>query len=120
VTPFPSPLVQPETSRAESGHDQISDFSWTALYGRIRDEHPEALGELYRRLQSHRYRFFGQLDVADAQDALHQCYLEVLDQIQRGNVREPERMDGYIAVVARRLICRRIMARIQGRGCVRR
>ena len=41
VTPFPSPLVQPETSRAESGHDQISDFSWTTLYERIRTNTPK-------------------------------------------------------------------------------
>ena len=117
MTPFPSPMVQLEASRAESGHGQIPDCSWTALCEHIRAEHPEALGEFYRRFKSRRYIFFRHVDVADAEDTFHQCYLEVLDQIKRGNVREPERMEGFIAVVARRLICHHIRARIQGRYC---
>jgi RNA polymerase sigma-70 factor (ECF subfamily) len=116
VTPFPSPLVQPQACGAESGRAQ-TDCSWTALCERIRAQHPEALGEFYRRFQSRRYIFFRHLDVADAEDTFHQCYLEVLNQIKRGKVREPERMEGFIAVVARRLICHQIRARIQGRHC---
>jgi RNA polymerase sigma-70 factor (ECF subfamily) len=117
VTPFPPPTVQPEASRAESGQAQTADYSWTALCGHIQAGHPEALGEFYRRFQHRRYMFFRHLDVADAEDTFHQCYLEVLDQIKRGKVREPERMDGFIAVIARRLICHQIRARIQSRYC---
>jgi RNA polymerase sigma-70 factor (ECF subfamily) len=117
VTPFPSPLVQPEANRAESGQAQVTDYSWTALCEQIRAGHPEALGEFYRRFQSRRYIFFRHLDVADAEDTFHNCYLKVIRQIKCGDLREPERIEGYIAVIARRLICHQIRARIQGRHC---
>lgn len=117
MTPFPSPVVQPEAIRAESGHGQITDCSWTVLCEQIQAGHPEALEEFYRRFQCRRYIFFRQLDPADAEDTFHSCYLELVKQIKRGDLREPERIEGYISVIARRLICHQIRARIQGRYC---
>lgn len=115
VTPFPPPVVQPRVDRAESKQAQITDRSWTALCEQIRAGYAEALGDFYRRFQSRRWRFFKHLGMSDAEDAFHQCYLEVVAQIKKGNVREPERMDGFIEVIARRLISQHIVARIQGR-----
>ena len=117
MTQFSPPAALPQASRAQAEHAQIPGFSWTALCEQIRATHPEALSELYRRLQSHRYRFVRELEFADAQDTLHECYLQILEKIQRGSIREPECMEGYIAVVARRLIWHQIEARIQGRTC---
>jgi RNA polymerase sigma-70 factor (ECF subfamily) len=115
VTPFPPPNVQPQASEAESARAQTVDCSWTALCESIRDGHPEALGEFYRRFQHRRWRFFKHLGMSDSEDAFHQCYLEVVAQIKQGNIREPERMEGFIEVVARRLICQHIAARVQAR-----
>jgi RNA polymerase sigma-70 factor (ECF subfamily) len=76
-----------------------------------------SLGRILQKVPASLLYVLQASDAADAEDTFHQCYLEVLDQIKRGKVREPERMEGFIAVIARRLICHQIRARIQSRYC---
>jgi RNA polymerase sigma factor (sigma-70 family) len=77
--------------------------SWTPLVERVRNNESEAIEELYM-LFAKGVRFFlwRQLGVQDLDDRVHDIFLMVVQSIQRGELREPERLMGYVRSVVRR------------------
>lgn len=97
----PSSALPPKPAPEE--HD------WAALVERIRADEAGALEELYR-VFSRGVRFYlcRQLGPQDLDDKVHECFLIVTQAVRRGDLREPERLMGYVRTVVRRQVAARI------------
>src|SRR5450432_3463293 len=111
------PFLQ-ETSagpdRAEaSAPDQPN---WAALVEKIRRNEQCATEELYRVLnRGMRFYICRQLGPQDLDDKVHDCFLIVLQAILRGDLREPERLMGFVRIIVRRQIAGHIDTAVKGR-----
>jgi RNA polymerase sigma factor (sigma-70 family) len=73
--------------------------------------------ELYRLfLQSVRYTLYRQLGSQDLEDMLHDSFLIVVQAIRRGDLREPERLMGFVRTIVRRQIAAHIEAAMHERS----
>jgi RNA polymerase sigma factor (sigma-70 family) len=80
-----------------------SDRSWAPLVERIRLGDQAAIEELYGIFaKGIRFFLWRQLGLQDLDDRVHDIFLMVVESIQRGEVREPERLMGYVRTVVRR------------------
>ena len=83
----------------------MAAVDWAGLVNRIRAEDPAAMEELYRLF--HRgIRFFlcRQLGPQELDDKIHDILLIVVQAIRRGNLREPERLMGFVRTVVKRQV----------------
>jgi RNA polymerase sigma-70 factor, ECF subfamily len=82
---------------------------WTELVDKIRHNDPNGLEELYR-VFSRGIRFYlcRQLGPQDLDDRVHDTFLVVAQAIQRGELREPERLMGYVRTIVRRHVAAQI------------
>lgn len=103
-----------EPSQAAATADPAA---WASLVMRIRAGDPAGLEELYR-VFSHGVRFYlcRQLGPQDLDDRVHDVFLIVTQSIQRGDLREPERLMGYIRTVLRRQVATHIEALVHSRN----
>jgi len=77
--------------------------SWTPLVERIRTGDQAAIEELYNVFaKGIRFFLWRQLGMQDLDDRVHDIFLMVVQSIQRGELREPERLMGYVRTVVRR------------------
>jgi len=109
--------VQPmsEVPDGNAMHD-ASQPSWSPLVERIRAGDPAAMEELYG-LFSKGIRFYlcRQLGPQDLDDRVHDVFLTITQAIQSGELREPERLMGYVRTVVRRQVAARIDANVHAR-----
>ena len=92
--------------------------NWVELVKRIQRDDPGAMEELYQCLtRGMRYYLFRMLGPQDLEDRLHDCFLVVARAVQRGEVREPERLMGFARTVVRRQIGGHIESAIRKRRC---
>jgi RNA polymerase sigma factor (sigma-70 family) len=113
VAPPPGPLssgVEPESADAASLTD------WISLVERIKAGSQEAMAELYR-LFSKGIRFYlcRQLGPQELDDKVHDTFLIVVQAIRRGDLREPERLMGFVRTVVRRQVAAYIDQAVQNR-----
>jgi RNA polymerase sigma-70 factor, ECF subfamily len=96
----------------------LTDRSWTPLVERIRNNDTSAIEELYT-LFAKGVRFFlwRQLGLQDLDDRVHDIFLMVVQSIQRGELREPERLMGYVRSVVRRQTAGFIRGVVNARRC---
>ncbi len=89
---------------------------WAALVERIRQNDPDGLEELYR-VFSRGVRFYlcRQLGPQDLDDRVHDTFIVVAQAIQRGELREPERLMGYVRTIVRRQVAAQIEENVQSR-----
>lgn len=83
--------------------------SWPLLVERVRRADPLALEELYQIFSSGiRFYFWRHLGLQDLDDRVHDAFLAVTQSIQNGEVREPERLMGFVRTVVRRQVATQI------------
>ena len=89
---------------------------WTKLVEQIRNDDPAGMEELYR-IFSKGIRFFlyRQLGRQDLDDKMHDVFLIVTQSIRKGELREPERLMGYVHTVVRRQVAAYIEDAIRAR-----
>jgi RNA polymerase sigma-70 factor, ECF subfamily len=82
---------------------------WAELVEKIRLNEPAGLEELYR-VFSRGVRFYlcRQLGPQDLDDRVHDTFIIVAQAIQRGELREPERLMGYVRTIVRRQVAAQI------------
>lgn len=86
-----------------------SHHPWAELVEKIRLNDPDGLEELYRVLsRGVRYYLCRQLGPQDLDDRVHDTFLVVAQAIQRGELREPERLMGYVRTIVRRQVAAQI------------
>jgi RNA polymerase sigma-70 factor (ECF subfamily) len=110
------PLGPPSSrSESESGDTEVA-VDWISLVERIRVGSEDGMTELYR-LFSKGIRFYlcRQLGPQELDDKVHDTFLIVVQAIRRGDLREPERLMGFIRTVVRRQVAAYIDEAIQTR-----
>jgi RNA polymerase sigma-70 factor, ECF subfamily len=82
---------------------------WTELVDKIIENDPDGLEELYL-VFSRGVRFYlcRQLGPQDLDDRVHDTFLVVAQAIQRGELREPDRLMGYVRTIVRRQVAAQI------------
>jgi RNA polymerase sigma factor (sigma-70 family) len=82
---------------------------WADLVEKIRQNDPDGLEELYR-VFSRGVRFYlcRQLGPQDLDDRVHDTFIVVAQAIQRGELREPDRLMGYVRTIVRRQVAAQI------------
>ena len=112
----PQVHVEEEVSVADELRDKPAQPGWAELVDRIRNNHPDGLTELYR-VFSRGVRFYlcRQLGPQDLDDRVHDTFLIVAQAIQRGELREPDRLMGYVRTVVRRQVAAQIEDNVMSR-----
>lgn len=83
----------------------VSATDWGLLVQQIRDEDPAAMEHLYRIFgRGIRYYLCRQLGPQDLEDKVHDTFLIVVQAIRRGDLREPDRLMGFVRTVVRRQV----------------
>jgi len=99
----------PDRPAGHNRTDCASQPDWKDLVERIRNGQPSAMEDLYR-VFSRGVRFFlyRQLGSQDLDDKVHDVFLIVVQAIRRGDLREPERLLGFIRTIVRRQVAAHI------------
>ena len=89
---------------------------WLALVEKIKNNDAGGMEELYRLFsKGMRYYLCRQLGPQDLDDRVHDCFLVVVQAIRRGDLREPDRLMGFVRTIVRRQIAGHIDTAIQNR-----
>src|SRR5207237_9053234 len=85
--------------------DKLPDPQWSGLVERIRAGDPSAMEELYAVFaKGVRFYLWRQLGPQDLDDKVHDVFLIITQSIQKGELREPERLMGYVRTIVRRQV----------------
>lgn len=89
---------------------------WPELVRKIRAGDPQGMEELYA-LFSRGVRFYlcRQLGPQELDDKVHDTFLIVVQAIRKGELREPERLMGFVRTVVRRQVVAHIDSAVQSR-----
>lgn len=102
-----------------NGMDTLPIFcgvNWVDLVERIRSGDPEGMEELYRVFyRGVRFYLFRQLGSQDLEDKVHDTFLIVVQAIKKGDLREPERLMGFVRTIVRRQVAAHIDRAVQTR-----
>lgn len=107
--PVPGPAEPTDFDEAEQEASETSpaseEYQWTDLVDRIRRRDESGMEELYR-IFAKGIRFFlcRQLGPQELDDKVHDTFLIVVQAIQRGDLREPERLMGFVRTIVRRQV----------------
>ncbi len=97
--------VEQDSASDESRSDTLAGPDWAVLVDRIRNGDGAAMAELYEVFaKGIRYFLLRNLGPEDLDDKVHDCFLIVAQAIRNGDLREPERLMGYVRTVVKRQI----------------
>lgn len=86
-----------------------SSVDWPELVMRIQRGEDSGMEDLYRLFaRGVRYYLCRQLGVQELDDKVHDTFLIVVQAIRRGDLREPERLMGFVRTVVRRQVAAHI------------
>src|SRR5579884_2852671 len=105
-------LANAPLDEIEDSPDDVSaecSPDWAELVDRIKRHDQSGLEDLYR-IFSRGIRFFlcRQLGPQELDDRVHDTFLIVVHAIQRGDLREPERLMGFVRTVVRKQVAAQI------------
>jgi RNA polymerase sigma-70 factor, ECF subfamily len=86
-----------------------SASDWPLLVSRIRARDPSAMEEMYRMFSTGiRFLLYRQLGPNDLDDKVHDVFVIITEAICNDELREPERLMGYVHTVVRRQVATHI------------
>lgn len=89
--------------------ETVNPVDWTLLVDRIRVGDPAGMEELYRMFaRGIRFYFYRQLGPQELEDKIHDTFLIVVQAIRKGDLREPERLMGFVRTIVRRQVAAHI------------
>jgi RNA polymerase sigma-70 factor (ECF subfamily) len=128
VKEFPGMATAPRPASAENSPSEsqaprsvtapaLPDASrWVSLVDSVRRGEESGLEELYRVFsRGIRFYFCRQLGPQELDDKVHDTFLIVVQAIQRGDLREPARLLGFIRTIVRRQVAAHIDQAVQSR-----
>lgn len=78
---------------------------WELLVGQIKAGEGTGMAQLYKLFQQGiRYYLYRRVGPQEFPDKVHDTFLIVVEAIKKGNLREPERLMGFVRTVARRQV----------------
>jgi RNA polymerase sigma-70 factor, ECF subfamily len=90
--------------------------AWASIVQRIRTDDPTGLEELYKVFTTGiRFYLCRQLGPQDLDDKVHDAFLTITNSIRRGDLREPERLMGYVRTIIRRQVAGYISTAVDAR-----
>ena len=93
-----------------------ADPPWSGLVEQIRNGDPSALERIYRIFSTGiRFYLCRQLGPQDLDDRVHDVFLIIVESIQKGELREPERLMGYVRTIVRRQVAAQIDDNVRAR-----
>ena len=93
-----------------------ADPPWSGLVEHIRNGDPSALEQMYRIFSTGvRFYLCRQLGPQDLDDRVHDVFLIIVQSIQKGELREPERLMGYVRTIVRRQVAAQIEDNVKAR-----
>ena len=113
-------MTEPSVSNSEHSSNPPNDGpppkDWAGLVARIQRNDPDAMAELYEHFaRGVRYFLCRQLGSAELDDKVHDVFVIVVQAIQKGDLREPERLMGFVRTILRRQVATHIEHSIQNR-----
>jgi RNA polymerase sigma-70 factor, ECF subfamily len=110
---FSAAPANPAESSALKMAEQINCSN---LVERIRNEEPGAQEELYRLFaKGVRFYFFRHVGPDEAEDRFHDTFLTVIHAIREGELRDPERLMGFVRTIMRRKVATTIESNMKTR-----
>jgi len=111
VEPAPTAVLDPCEDDEQPNHSAYSypQVDWTGLVRRIHLGEDAGMEELYK-LFARGIRFYlcRQLGPQELDDKVHDTFLIVVQAIRRGELREPDRLMGFVRTVVRRQVAAHI------------
>ncbi len=104
-----APLETTVTPTDPPGSSPPTGTHWVDLVERLKTEDQSGMEELYK-VFSRGVRFYlcRQLGPQDLEDKVHDTFLIVVQAVRRGELREPERLMGFVRTVVRRQVAAHI------------
>jgi RNA polymerase sigma factor (sigma-70 family) len=91
--------------------------NWNALVDGIRAHDPRAMEDLYALFgRGIRFYLHRQVGAQELQDKIHDIFVIVVQAIRRGELREPERLMGFVRTIAHRQVVAHIDDRVHERN----
>ena len=101
--------IRLDATETASQPSAASSTDWTDLVYRIRSGDENGMEDLYKIFsRGIRYYLCRQLGPQELDDKVHDSFLIVVQAIQRGDLREPARLMGFIRTVVRRQVAAHI------------
>jgi RNA polymerase sigma-70 factor (ECF subfamily) len=100
----------------KSGRQDLHAIDWPLLVQQIKAGEDEGMEQLYR-LFSRGIRFYlcRQLGPQELEDKVHDTFLIVVNAVKRGDLREPDRLMGFVRTIVRRQVAAYIEQAVQTR-----
>jgi RNA polymerase sigma-70 factor (ECF subfamily) len=116
MSPGMSPRKADIGALTETTDQQQTERNWLTLVESIQRGERGGMEELYR-VFSRGVRFYlcRQLGPQDLDDKVHDTFLIVVQAIRKGELREPERLMGFVRTVVRRQVAAQIDRSVQSR-----
>lgn len=107
------PVPAAEDSRESDDASELVNpdayAGWVELVDRIRSGAPGSMEELYELFsRGIRYYLCRQLGAQELDDKVHDTFVVVVQAIQRGEIREPQRLMGFVRTIVRRQVAAHI------------
>jgi RNA polymerase sigma factor (sigma-70 family) len=108
--------MKPDTGPELQTESNPQEPSWAGLVERVHAGDPTGMEELYAIFaKGVRFFLWRQLGPQDLDDKVHDVFLIVTQSIQRGDLREPDRLMGYVRTVVRRQVAAHIEIAVHAR-----
>src|SRR5260370_42451279 len=110
------PLETTVTPTDPPGSSPPTGTHWVDLVERLKTEDQSGMEELYK-VFSRGVRFYlcRQLGPQDLEDKVHDTFQIVVQAIRKGELREPERLMGFVRTLVRRQVAAQIDRAVQSR-----
>lgn len=118
VSPIPDAHSSAPAPEDVSSEDEapVATNNWVRLVDRIQQGDESAMTELYGIFSKGiRYYLCRQLGAQELDDKVHDTFLIVVQAIQRGELREPERLMGFVRTIVRRQVAAYIGSAVHAR-----
>lgn len=100
-----SPGASPEAGPAPDAGEPSVSVNWSILVDQVKSGQDAGMEHLYRLFsRGIRYYLCRQLGAQELDDKVHDTFLIVVHAIQRGDLREPERLMGFVRTIVRRQV----------------
>ncbi len=104
-----SPQREPEPGTPGSTSQTDAPVDWNDLVARVARSEPSGMEDLYRLFSKGvRFLLYRQLGPQDLDDKVHDTFLIVVQAIRKGDLREPERLMGFVRTIVRRQVAAHI------------
>ncbi len=106
----------PDSVKERNAKTTLSTVEWSVLVEQIKAGQDSGMEQLYKLFsRGIRYYLCRQLGPQELEDKVHDTFLIVVNAIRRGDLREPERLMGFVRTVVRRQVAAYIEQAVHNR-----